>query len=53
MGSHNAGEELDVPDSRGIELLKMGVAERIESQPETATLPKRGEQAVRQARPVR
>ena len=35
-GSHNAGEELDVPDDRGVELLKLGVAVKIERTPEKA-----------------
>lgn len=31
------GQELDVPDARGVELLKLGVAERIQSVPDKAT----------------
>lgn len=49
---HDPGEELSLPDARGIEYIAAGLVERIATAPETATLPKRGEQAVRQARPV-
>jgi hypothetical protein len=48
---YNPGQELDVTDARGVELLRLGVAERVEPVPETAAL-NRGERAVRSARPV-
>jgi hypothetical protein len=44
------GQELDVPDERGVAMLQLQVAERIESIPETAAMPNRGERAVRMAR---
>lgn len=48
---YHPGQELDVSDKRGLELLRIGVAVRLTEKPETATA-KRGEQAVRIA-PVR
>jgi hypothetical protein len=48
----NPGREPEVPNERAIGWLKQGLAERIESAPETAVMPER-ERAVRTARPVR
>lgn len=48
---YNPGQELDVDAGRGVQLLQQGVAERLEGIPETATLPQRGEKAVRSIPP--
>lgn len=48
----NPGQELDVEDARGVDLLQRGLAERLDPIPETATLPNRGEKAVRMGRPA-
>jgi hypothetical protein len=50
--TYTPGQEMDVPDERGVALLRIGVAERVETVPETAA-PNRGERAARVARPVR
>jgi len=49
----NPGRELDVTPERGLDLLKRGVAERLENEPETAAMPNRGEKAVRSLRAAR
>lgn len=46
----NPGQELDVPDARGVELLKQGVAERVASVPETAVKPEREKAVTSRAR---
>lgn len=48
---YNPGQELDVDAERGVQLIQRGVAERLEGIPETATLPQRGEKAVRSVPP--
>jgi hypothetical protein len=42
----NPGQELEVEDGRGVDLLRRGLAERLESIPETTKAPERGERAV-------
>jgi hypothetical protein len=51
-GVFNPGQEIEVTDARGVDLLQRGLAERLETVPETATV-NRGERAARTARPVR
>lgn len=51
--AYSTGTELEVSDQYGLDLLKRGLCERLESGPETAVMPNRGERAVRTARPVR
>jgi hypothetical protein len=46
------GDEIEMPDASGVEMLRRGVAERLEDVPETAAL-NRGERAARVTRPVR
>lgn len=50
---YNPGQELEVSDAVGVGMLRRGVAERMESEPETATAPNRGERAVRPVRTSR
>lgn len=47
------GDEFEISDASAVALMRVGAVERVDSSPETAAAPIRGERATRFARPVR